>query len=95
MREHAAEHHECALREIDDATRVVDHAEADADQPIDAADADAAQRDLREVGEIRHAPPPPFRDRPRSPPDRRARCAAGRQRSSCRSRAPRSCRRCS
>ena len=36
--EHAAQHHERALGEIHDAAGIVDDAEADADQPVDAAD---------------------------------------------------------
>ena len=46
--DHAAHHHERALREVHDAAGVVDDAEADADQAVDAADGDAGQRDLAE-----------------------------------------------
>ncbi len=56
--DHAAHHDERALGEVDDAARIVDHAEADADQAIDAADGNAGQRDLRQIGEVRHGPPP-------------------------------------
>ena len=47
--DHAAHHHERALREVHDAAGVVDDAEADADQAIDAADRDAGQRDLGKI----------------------------------------------
>ena len=47
--DHAAEHHERALREVHDAAGVVDDAEADADQAVDAADGDAGQRDLGKI----------------------------------------------
>ena len=60
--DHAAHHHERALREVHDAAGVVDDAEADADQAVDAADGDAGQRDLGKIRKIRHGPP---RDRRR------------------------------
>jgi hypothetical protein len=43
---HAAQHYKRALREIHDAARVVDDAEADADQAVDTADGDAARDGL-------------------------------------------------
>ena len=56
--DHAADHDECALGEVHDAAGVVDDAEADTDQAVDAADGDAGQRDLRQIGQVRHAPTP-------------------------------------
>ena len=50
-RHHAAEHHEGALREVHDPARVVDDAEADADQAVDAADAEPVDQDLAEIGQ--------------------------------------------
>ena len=58
VRDHAAEHHEDALREIHDAARVVDDAEADPDEAVDQADADAADEALDQLDDVRHAPPP-------------------------------------
>ena len=65
MGEHAAEHDEDALREIDDAAGVVDDAEADGDEPIDEPDADAADEALDQFDHARHAPSPRCPDRRR------------------------------
>ena len=65
MGEHAAEHDEHALREVDDAAGVVNDAKADGDQPVDEPDADAVDQTLDEFNDARHALPPRCRDRRR------------------------------
>src|SRR6476660_6356943 len=70
VRYHAAQHHECALREIHDAARVINDAEPYSDQAVDAPDAKPVDQDLDEIGLVTHATSPLRRDRPRSRADR-------------------------
>jgi hypothetical protein len=65
MREHAAEHDEHALREVHDATGVVNDAKADRDQPIDQSNANAVDEALNEFDAARHFQSPRRRDKRR------------------------------
>ena len=85
--DHAAEHHERPLGEIDDAAGVVDDAEADADEAVDATHRDTAGDRLGD--ELKHARPPWCRGRRRSRRGSSAPRSAFPRRSGGRSRAPR------